>query len=358
MALHFDDWLLYPAALGVMVMSKSFDVLKAAVAPRVLPSGITLSKTNARLMTFAMAAGGAFGAVAAGLSALFGPPGALWFAMLLGVANAVFCLRIPSRVEVTAGEVPASLSLRIDTRNTRRRRQPMGRHVVVALWGTGSIRMLTGFMMLFPAFVIKAETQGSGFTQVLLLGIVGAAAGGGSFLGNAIGSRKQFGRPEQMVIGCLGGALAGAVIAAVTDSLATAAIAALLGAVASALAKNNLDSVIQDDLPEASRASAFSRSETILQLAWVLGGGVGIMLPATFWLGFTVISAMLAVGLVQTILSRRGGSLIPGLGGDRDVRPAPDQDDEPRRPAPRRPAPRGPTAPTPTRTMPADEHPR
>ncbi|MGH3620530.1 MAG: MFS transporter, partial [Sciscionella sp.] len=320
--------------------------------------GITLSKTNARLMTFAMAAGGALGAVAAGLSALFGSQGALWFAMLLGVVNAVFCLRIPSRVEVTEGEVPASLSLRIDTRNTRKRRQPMGRHVVVALWGTGSIRMLTGFMMLFPAFVIKAETQGSGFTQVLLLGIVGVAAGGGSFLGNAIGSRKQFGRPEQMVVGCLGGTLAGTVLAAVTDSLATAAIAALLGAVASALAKNNLDSVIQHDLPEASRASAFSRSETILQLAWVLGGGVGVMLPATFWLGFTVISAMLAVGLVQTMLSRRGSSLIPGLGGDRDVHPAHDAHGEPRRPAPRQPAPRGPVAPTPTRTMPADEHPR
>ena len=49
MALHFDDWLLYPAALGMMVLSKSFTVLKAAVTPRVLPSEITLSKTNARL---------------------------------------------------------------------------------------------------------------------------------------------------------------------------------------------------------------------------------------------------------------------------------------------------------------------
>lgn len=357
MALHFDDWLLYPAALGVMVLSKSFDVLKAAVAPRVLPSGITLSKTNARLMTFAMAAGGALGAVAAGMSKLFGSPGALWFAMLLGVVNAVFCLRIPAKVEVTEGEVPASISLRIDTRKGAKR-QPMGRHVVVALWGTGSIRMLTGFMMLFPAFVIKAETRGSGLTQLLMLGVIGVAAGGGSFLGNAIGSRKQFGRPEQMVLGCLSAALVGTVLAALTNSLVTAAIAALLGAVASALAKNNLDSVIQHDLPEASRASAFSRSETILQLSWVLGGAVGVMLPAKFWLGFTVISVMLAIGLTQTLMSRRGSSLIPGLGGDRDVRPMPEQPDEPRRPAPpRRQTARTPTR-TPTRTMPADEHPR
>ena len=49
MAFHLNDWMLYPAALGTMVLSKSFDVLRAALAPRVLPSGITLSKINARL---------------------------------------------------------------------------------------------------------------------------------------------------------------------------------------------------------------------------------------------------------------------------------------------------------------------
>jgi MFS family permease len=364
MALHFDDWLLYPAALGVMVMSKSIDVLKAAVAPRVLPSGITLSTTNARLMTFAMAAGGAFGAVAAGLAWIFGSPGALWFAMLLGIANAVLCLRLPSRVEVTEGEVPASLSLRIDTTKLAtgkpaKRRQPMGRQVIVALWGTSSIRMFTGFMMLFPAFVIKAETQGGGFQQLLLLGLVGAGAGGGSFLGNAIGSRRQFGKPDQIVLGCLGASLAGAVLAAITDSVVTAAIAALLGGLASSLAKNNLDSVIQDDMPEASRASAFSRSETLLQMAWVFGGAVGVLLPAQFWLGFTVIAALLALGLGQTMLSQRGGSLIPGLGGDRPIRPdQPPPGPPPGSPLPRRDRAQQPSAQPPPAQQPPAEKPR
>ncbi|MFC5111925.1 hypothetical protein [Kibdelosporangium philippinense] len=56
MATNFDSWLLYPAALGKMVLSKSFTVLKAAVTPRVLPPEITLSKTNARLTTFGLVA--------------------------------------------------------------------------------------------------------------------------------------------------------------------------------------------------------------------------------------------------------------------------------------------------------------
>ena len=48
---------------------------------------------------------------------------------------------------------------------------------------------------------------------------------------------------------------------------------------ASALAKVSLDAVIQRDLPEESRASAFGRSETVLQLAWVTGGALGVLLP-------------------------------------------------------------------------------
>jgi len=317
MALHFNDWLLYPAALGTLVLSKSFDVLKAAVTPRLLPSGITLSKTNARLAVFGLAAGAVFGVVGVGFANLFGSPGALWFTAVLCVADAALCLRIPAWVEVTEGEVPASL--RAEPR--RPKRQPMGRHVVVGLWGNGSIRMMTGFLMLFPAFVIKSMEEHSPGRQLLLLGLVGAAAGIGSFAGNAIGARLQFGKPDQVVVACLGGALAGGVLAAISGNVTTVAIAALVAAVASGLAKISLDATIQNDLPDASRASAFGRSETILQLAWVLGGALGVLLPTMFWVGFTVVSALLALGLAQTMLTRNGQSLVPALGGFRPTRP-------------------------------------
>ena len=38
MVAHYDDAWLYPAALGVLVLSKSHNVLRAAVVPRVLPA--------------------------------------------------------------------------------------------------------------------------------------------------------------------------------------------------------------------------------------------------------------------------------------------------------------------------------
>lgn len=321
MALHLNDWLLYPAALGTLVLSKSFDVLKSSITPRVLPDGMTLSRTNARLTVFGLGAGIVFGAFASGFAKLFGSPGALWFTAALCIADAVLCMGIPAWVEVTEGEVPASLRAEPRTTKLRPKRQPMGRHVVIGLWGNGTIRLLTGFLLLFPAFVIKSMEEHSPTKQLLLLGLIGAAAGIGSFAGNAIGARLQFGKPDQVIIGCIAGCVVGGVLAALAASVTTAAIVALIASVASALAKISLDATIQNDLPEASRASAFGRSETILQLCWVFGGALGVLLPTNFLVGFTVVSALLALGLVQTILLRRGQTMLPALGGWRPTRP-------------------------------------
>ncbi len=121
MAFGYDSWVLYPAALGAMVLSKSFVVLKAAVTPRVLPEAITLVTTNSRLTTFGLASGAVFGGLAAGVAAVWGSPGALFFTARWAVAGVVLCLRIPAWVEVTEGEVPATLH---ESDDEARRRAP------------------------------------------------------------------------------------------------------------------------------------------------------------------------------------------------------------------------------------------
>lgn len=318
MAVNYDTWLLYPAALGVLVLSKSFVVLKAAVTPRVLPAAITLVTTNARLTTFGMVAGGVCGAIAAGTAALSGSPGALLFTSALGVVGAVLCLRIPRWVESTAGEVPAALRSTV-----RGRRRPITRGVLVALWGNGAIRALSGFLTLFVAFVVKAQTETDPGRQLVLLGVVGVAAGVGSFAGNAAGSRRRLGRSDSVVLGCVAVAVAVAVVAAVLPGIVTAVAVGLFGAAASATAKVGLDAVIQRDLPEESRASAFGRSETVLQLTWVFGGALGVLLPHdTYRIGFVVIAAAVALAGLQTAFVSRGRTLLPFL-APRAPRPAP-----------------------------------
>lgn len=308
LALFMDSWALYPAALGILVLSKSFGVLKAAVTPRVLPPGITLVTTNSRLTVFGLVASGVFGALAAGVSYLFGSPGAAWLTAGICFFAVWLCLRIPRWVEVTSGEMETVL---IPRPGASRRRVRMTPQVVTALWANGTIRALTGFLTLFAAFVVKAQTEGTPGRQLLLLGVVGAAAGAGGFLGNALGARRRFDRPDLLLITALCAALASTVAAAVLVGLATAAVVGLVGATASALLKVCLDAVVQRDMPEAARASAFGRSETILQLTWVFGGALGVLLPPTWWIGFTVISGVLVIGTVQTVMTSRGRSLLP-----------------------------------------------
>ena len=57
----------------------------------------------------------------------------------------------------------------------------------------------------------------------------------------------------------------------------------------------------------------------MLQLAWVAGGAIGVLIYTDLWVGFTAVTAVLILGLAQTVVSYRGDSLIPGLGGNRPV---------------------------------------
>ncbi|MFD3592067.1 MFS transporter [Nocardia sp. NPDC058640] len=327
---NIDTWGLYPLALCMMVGSKSFAVLKSAVTPRVLPPDIDLVRTNSRLTVFGLV-GGTIGAGAlAALAALIADStGALIFATGIAIAGAYLSLRIPRWVEVTEGEVPATLTYHGPDANTeiiergmqssipaRKRRQPLGRAVVTGLWGNSSIRVLTGFLTFYIAFVAKGS-GGSPTEQAAMLGVVGAAAALGNFGGNATGARLQLGRPSPVVLGCTGACAAVALFAAFTGNLFGAVVAALVASAASALAKVSLDAAIQDDLPPESIASGFGRSETVLQLSWVVGGAAGVLMPTDYWKGFALISVILLVGLLQTFVSYTGHSLLPGLGGNR-----------------------------------------
>ncbi len=328
----FPSWVLYPCALGMMVLSKSFSVLRSAVTPRVLPPTIDLVRVNSRLTVFGMLGGtivgGAFAAGTEYLSSLVHLPGALYVVVAVTVVGAVLSMRIPKWVEVTAGEVPTTLSYHGGSEQLRRHpeqfrapgatRQPLGRNIITALWGNCTIRVMVGFLFLYPAFVAKAH-DASGWEQLRILGLIGAAAAIGSFAGNFTSARLKLGHPAQLVVRATIAVTAVALATALSGNLLVAAFATLVTAGASAIAKASLDASLQDDLPEESRASAFGRSESLLQLAWVAGGATGVLIYTDLWVGFTTITAVLILGLAQTLVSYNGDSLIPGFGGNRPV---------------------------------------
>ncbi|MFD2091760.1 MFS transporter [Blastococcus deserti] len=301
---HFDDFWLYPAALGVLVLSKAHNVLRAAVVPRVLPSAMSLTSANARLSVFGLVTAGIAGGLAAGVAAVLG------FGWELGATAAVFgvagvlAVRLPPHVDVPTGEVAADVltTAEIPVGSGRRRVSP---HVVLALRANAALRGLGGFLTIFTAFLVQA-TFDDGWEATLALGAIAAAAGLGSFAGTAIGSRMHTAAPDRLVLVSAATAAAITVLAAVFYSFTMAAVVAGVAAVTNALGKVSLDAIIQREVPESLRASAFARSETWLQMAWVVGGALGIALPPTGWLGFTVAASLLglAVGLVVWSLWR------------------------------------------------------
>jgi hypothetical protein len=328
----FPSWVLYPCALAMMVFSKSFSVLRSAVTPRVMPPTIDLVRVNARLTMFGLLGGTIVGGAIAGgvefvCSHLFKLPGALFVVIAVTIAGALLSMRIPRWVEVTAGEVPATLSYRQNSEPLRRSwhkevsgalRQPLGRNIITSLWGNCTIKVMVGFLFLYPAFVAKAH-QANGWAQVAMLGVIGAAAAIGNFAGNFTSARLKLGRPAVLVVRCTVAVSAVALAASVAGNLVLAVIATLVTSGASAIAKASLDASLQNDLPEESRASGFGRSESTLQLAWVLGGALGVLLYTDLWVGFSVVGSVLILGLAQTVVSFHGDSLIPGLGGNRPV---------------------------------------
>jgi hypothetical protein len=327
----YPPWVLYPCALGMMVLSKSFSVLRSAVTPRVLPPTIDLVRVNSRLTTFGLLGGTLVGgAIAAGAEwafDLFHMPGALYVIVSVTVAGAALSMRIPKWVESTAGEVPATLTYHGRSGELRRHhehhhpsgaRQPLGRNIITSLWGNCTIKVMVGFLFLYPAFVAKSH-DASGWEQLRILGVIGAAAAIGNFAGNFTAARLKLGHPSLLVVRCTIAVTTVALATALTGKLMVAAIATLVTAGAAAIAKASLDASLQDDLPEKSRASAFGRSESLLQLAWVAGGATGVLVYTQLWIGFTTITAVLILGLAQTVVSYFGESLIPGFGGNRPV---------------------------------------
>ncbi|NBE55758.1 MFS transporter [Streptomyces boluensis] len=305
---------LYPAALGVLVTSKAYGVVRSAVVPRLLPPTFSLVKANSRVTLGGLLATGVAAPIAAGLHQL-GPPWPLYGACALFLLGAVLSFRLPHKVDSARGERRALLAADEQHLHLPHGKKPglrtVGPAVTHGLAANASLRCLSGFLIFFLAFLLREEPL-NGQTAAVSLAIVGIAAGVGNALGTAVGAALRNRAPELIIVTVVGLVL---LVAITTAVFYGAPLIALLGAVAGlgqALAKLSLDALMQRDVPELVRTSAFARSETLLQMAWVLGGGIGIALPLEGGLGLGVGACIVALGWLTTvrgllIAAHRGG---------------------------------------------------
>ncbi|MBS43964.1 MAG: MFS transporter [Nocardioides sp.] len=296
-----ESALLYPTALGVLVASKAYGVTRAAAVPRLRPEQITLVKANGRV-SLAGIVGASLSAPIAGAAALAGPDWTLRYAFAVFVIGTVAAILLPPKVDSSAGEQ----SLRGGPLEPGRRRGTrIPASVAYALRANLGPRWLSGFLTMYMAFLLRDEPlAGWEDRPELLLGVVVAGAGAGNAIGILLASMLKKVNPAITVTVALLIDLAAVLFGALLYGVLTLALLGLGAGLAQALAKVSLDSTIQSDVPVHVQASAFARSDTTLQLAWVVGGFVGIAMPQVPHLGLGVGFAVLAAWTLFVLSSR------------------------------------------------------
>ena len=305
-----DSVWLFPAALGCLVASRSYAVARAAAVPRLLPEGITLVTANSRLNISGLI-GMVIGGGLAGALSQIGPDWPLRLAIVVNVAATVLAIRLPPRVDSTAGELdvdglPVEEEPLPSPERGAARMRALPRSVRFVLWTCTGARMLTGFLTLFLGFLMR-EHPLPGWSGPLVLALVIGAAGTGNALGSLIGTRKHLPEPEVIATGVAVLAVTAGLVTALFYSLPTLLLVGLSAGLFGQLAKLSLDALIQREVPDAMRARVFSWSETILQAFWVIGGAIGIALPLNPRIGFAVITSVVVGALLLALHSRRVG---------------------------------------------------
>jgi MFS family permease len=399
-----DPLTLLPAAFGVLVLQKCYGVVRASVAPRLLPSEITLVTANARSALVALIASTIAAPAAAGIDWAFGPAWVLRAGTIVYLAAIVIALRLPDHVDVPTAAAGATAPTAADSgpsaapagfsaapaypdpsspatpqpgdarrrpewaddvpgwtlpmdeggaarpdpvrpaagpggaepggrepggpeaggeqgarenpgapgsRPRRRRIGPLrtlssvGPVVAEAMRGNAVLRAFSGYMIFFLAFLLRTEhfpVSGN-----LLLGAMVAAAGAGGLVAMAIGSVIGSRAPQVLLFTMLVVATVVAGACAWFFSFESALIVAFVAAMSTGLAKLALDSIVQREISEDVRSSAFAVSETLHQMSWVVGGLAGLLVSMlnNGQAGLAITAGALAVALVMLVRRRR-----------------------------------------------------
>ena len=267
-----DPVTLLPAAFGVLVLQKCFGVVRASIAPRLLPAEITLVAANARSALVALIASSVAAPVALGISWAAGAAWVLRAATIVYFLGVILALRLPGQVDspapVPGAPVgPADLgapgwprtrpgqAARSGPNNTRPLEETVSRRsrisalrtlgsvgpiVAEAMRGNAVLRALSGYMIFFLAFLLR--TVHFGVSQNVALGAMVAAAAAGGLVAMGIGSLVGSRAPEILLFTMLAVATVVTAGCAWFFGFGAALVVAFMAALATGLAKLAQDS--------------------------------------------------------------------------------------------------------------------
>jgi hypothetical protein len=297
---NLDDLVLFPVALGMLVLGKAYGIAKSAVVPTTVNDDQELVEANSKLSIITGFAGVAAGIPGAILGWIGGPEWIVGFAIVVFAISFVLALSLPA-CAVAAEPVGEAEESELRSRG-----------ILLAASSMGLMRGIVGFLLFLLAFALREE-------PTWYLGLAVGASVLGSFVGSVLAPRIRRTTAEEDIL---------------TGSLLVAVVVSLLGAWAGGLlstmlvtfsigfaantAKLAFDSIVQRDAPDANRGRSFARFETRFQIVWVVGAFIPVLIPIPARLGYLIIALAAGFAAVTYWIGRRDAAAGRAPRGRRD----------------------------------------
>jgi hypothetical protein len=322
--------LLFPLAFLMLVLSKVYLVTKGSLVPLVVeverPGGDELANANARLGLLSSLASLVASIPAVGVLELLGGSWVVRLDMVVFIIGTVVALRLPTSREPRAawgdanpappsGSAPPAETAPVPptpaaSKDSWDEETPIGAlgpranthpEVILALSAMSILRGLVGFLTFMLAFALHRSGNAPGWYGFMLASSVAGALVGVVIVPRV---RKVLTEPSMLTVSLWTVALAAALAAFVGGIVIQALLAFLVGA-ASAASKPAFDALVQRYVPTAAQGRAFARFETRLQLVWVIGALIPVVITLPLPGGDVVITAVAAVAGLSYLTSRR-----------------------------------------------------
>jgi hypothetical protein len=275
---RLDGPLLYPLGFGILVLSRTHGISRAALVPA-LADRDELLDANASISFVSGIAGSVGGLAALAVSAAAGGTAALLLAAAMYGAGTLSGLWL---------HPPAESGVDVEDKGW--------------LTGTGSIRITVAVFAArvclgFTAMLIAFSFHGGDDRLSLLL--VGVSLGLGTWSASLIVPRLEKVISERRLApAALIALVAAALIAVPVGGLAAGVVLAASVGLAGGTARLAFDAHVQQCWPPQARGPGYARYETLLQLGWVLGAAPGALIGVSLTVGAVIVASLALIGLV------------------------------------------------------------
>jgi len=276
---------LFPTAFAMLVLSRLYGIAKSSMLPVAVDEPTALVSANARLARIGIYAGAVVLPLGAAVAQIE-PALALLVSVAFFLFSAFLSMGLPD---------PRTIGTRPQHKESRPPSSAALRSLRIARLATAGVRLINGYLILLLAFAFREAGEGAlGFGA--LIAAAGAGYGIASYIAPWLEKRL---REEPMVVGALALEAGSAFLAAQGFGLPAAAALAGAAGIAWGTAKFGFDGLLQRAVPPGRRGQAFTRAETLFQLAWVVGAIIPVVITIDAEFGMTI--AGIAALAAQTV---------------------------------------------------------